>query len=444
MTRPKQVEQAMPDKKTLKTALDLIDFISASPTAAHAVSESARRLDSAGFKRVEEKDAWKNKPGDKFYVVRDRSAIVACRIGSKPPEKAGFRLVGAHTDTPGLRLKPNAVYSQGGYIQLGVEIYGGPILASWLDRDLGLAGRVVIREKDGSLKTQLVYIDKPVCRIPNLAIHMARDVNNEGLKIDKQTQLPPLLGLGDEAALEEQPLRKLLADSAGVKPEKIESYRLDVVDIQPGTLGGMSDEFIFTPRYDNLASCHAGIEGIIAAPAKTPFTQVVALFDNEEVGSTSAAGAGSRFLDNVLERLCLKSDNPREAFFRAMNASVMISVDGAHAVHPNYPEAHDPHHMPMLNGGPVVKVNANERYTTDIEALEHLNSCAARAKVKLQTFVARSDKPCGSTIGPMTAARLGIDSVDIGNPMIAMHSIREMAGAEDQLSMIKLLTEHFS
>ncbi|HDS30602.1 MAG TPA: M18 family aminopeptidase, partial [Firmicutes bacterium] len=330
------------------------------------------------------------------------------------------------------------------YIQLGVEIYGGPILASWLDRDLGLAGRILIREKSGAARAQLVFIDKPVCRIPNLAIHMARDINNEGLKIDKQTQLPPLMGLGDESVLAMEPLKKLIAEFVGIRPGKIESFRLDVVDIQPGTLGGIYNEFIFAPRYDNLSSCHAAIEALIDAPSETEFTQVVALFDNEEVGSATPAGAGSRFLDNFIERISLSKNNSRENFFRAMNVSTMISADGAHAVHPNYPEAHDPHHLPMLNGGPVIKVNAMERYTSDIDALEHLNSCALRAKVKLQTFVARTDKPCGSTIGPMTAARLGIDSVDIGNPMIAMHSIREMAGTEDQLSMILLLKEHFS
>ncbi len=434
----------MPTKKTKTAALDFLSFVSASPTAAHAAGEAARRLEKAGFKQIRESESWKLKPGSRFYIIRDHSAIIACRVGTVLPEKSGFRIIGSHTDFPGFRVKPNGLYSQSDYLQLGVEIYGGPILATWTDRDLGLAGKVIIKDKSGKPSVKLFFIDRPICRIPNLAIHMANQVNKDGLKLDKQTHLPPVIGIGDEKALEDFPLKKEIAKAAGVAAGKIENYRIEVVDIQPGTLGGFDDEFIFTSRYDNLSSCHAGIEAIINAPAKTPFTQIVAMFDNEEVGSNTPPGAGGRFLDNVLERLCLASKNPREAYFRALNCSMMISADGAHAVNPNYADAHDPHHKPILNGGPVLKVNAMERYATDIETTEHLSDCAKKAKVPLQTFVSRTDKPCGSTIGPMTAARLGISSVDIGNPMISMHSVREMAGTDDQLSMIKLLTGHLS
>ena len=360
----------------------MLRYIDASPTSAHAAGEASRRLDKAGFRRLEEADRWEVGPGDQCYVVRDFSAIVAFRVGRGLPEDSGFRIVGAHTDFPGLRLKPNAVYSKAGYVQLGVEIYGGPILATWTDRDLGLAGRVVVKADDGSVQVKIVRIDRPICRIPNLAIHMNREVNEEGLKLNKQEHLPPIVGLGDEKSLLEAPLKKLLAESAGVDIEKIIDWRIDVVDIQPGAIGGINKEFVFSGRIDNLASCHAGIEALIAAPKDSPFTQVVALFDNEEVGSMTPGGAGSRLLDHVLERLCLRENQRREAFFRATAKSIMISCDGAHAVNPNYPEAHEPRHQPILNGGPVLKVNAQERYTTEVEALAHLQSCANRASVK--------------------------------------------------------------
>jgi len=436
----------MPADTAGSIALDMLRFIDSSPTSAHAALESARILKQAGFSPLNEKDTWNISPavGDRHYVIRNQSAVLAFRVGRRPPETAGFRIIGAHTDFPGLRLKPNGVYSKNGYIQLGVEVYGGPILATWTDRDLGLAGRAAVRNDDGSIAIHLFNLNRPLCRIPNVAIHMNRDVNDEGLKLNKQDNLPPVIALGDDSSLESAPLTKLVAEEIGIAPEKILDIRLEVVDIQPGSIGGLNGEFVFSGRIDNLASCHAAVTALISAPNDTPFTQVVALFDNEEVGSQTVSGAASRFLDNVLERLCMTSPSPREAFFRSTDLSIMVSADGAHAVNPNYPEAHDPRHLPILNGGPVLKVNAQERYTTEIEALAHLRSCAERSNIKLQTFVARSDKPTGSTIGPMTASRLGIKSVDIGTPMLSMHSIREMGGGNDQEMMISLLKEHLS
>jgi aspartyl aminopeptidase len=434
----------MPSDKSISTTRDLIRFIDSSPTASHAASEAARLLDESGFKPLDETEPWDLHPGNQRYLIRDHSAIIAFRVGSEHPQDSGFRIIGAHTDFPGLRLKPNAVYSKAGYVQLGVEVYGGPIVATWTDRDLGLAGRIILKTGDSSIQVKLVRINRPMCRIPNLAIHMNRDVNENGLKLNVQDNLPPIIGMGDDKFLEELPLKKLLAESAGVDVEKIVDYRIEIVDIQPGAIGGIDNAFVFSGRIDNLASCHASIEALRSAPKDAPFTQVVALFDNEEVGSQTPGGAGSRLLDHVLERLCIGENQPREAFFRATAKSFMISCDGAHAVNPNYPEAHDPKHQPMLNGGPVLKVNAQERYTSEIEALAHLQNCAERAGIKLQTFVARTDKPCGSTIGPMTAARLGIRSVDIGTPMLSMHSIRETGGVEDQAKMLDLMGRHFT
>lgn len=433
----------MREKESKQTALDMISFIDACPTAAHAVAELSSRFEKAGFKRLDEADSWSVQPGDQLYIVRNHSSILAIRAGSAPLQDAGFRIIGAHTDFPGLRLKPNGFYSKNGYIQLGVEVYGGPILHTWTDRDLGLAGKIIAKTDNRPPEVILFVVRRPVCRIPNLAPHIDPDKKKEGLQLNKQDHLPPVIGIGEEKALEEKPVLKLIAESLGIDPEKISSYSIEIFDIQPGCLGGLNDEFIFVRSFDNLASCHAAMEALLRAP-ETAFTQVVALFDNEEVGSTTMQGARSGFLDSVLERLCLSSDNPREAFFRALAKSLAVSADGAHAVNPNYPEAHEPKHQPILNGGPVIKVNAQERYTTQIDALEHLKQCAERQNVPLQTFVARTDVGTGSTIGPMTASRLGIKSIDIGSPMISMHSVREMAGTDDQLSMVKLLTEHFS
>jgi len=436
----------MPDPAARQTSLDLLDFIASSPTAAHAAREVARRLDRAGFVRLDENDRWSLKPSDQVYIVRNHSSIIAARIGASPPEDAGFRIVGAHTDFPGFRLKPRGVYSKNGYIQLGVEVYGGPILHTWTDRDLGLAGKLAVKNEDGSHEVLLFEVNRPVCRIPNLAPHIRPEKTDE-IKLNKQDHLPPVIGIGDEKALEDKPVMKLIAAAAqggGVDPERISSHWIEVFDIQPGAVGGMNEEFLFVRSFDNLASCHAGIEALTMAPKDAPFTQIVALFDNEEVGSGTMQGAASRFLDSLIERICLSSDQPREAYFRSLANSMMISADGAHAVNPNYPEAHEPRHHPILNGGPVMKINANERYTTQIDAAEHLRKCAEKSGVPLQTFVARTDVGTGSTIGPMTASRLGMRSVDIGSPMISMHSSREMAGAVDQLHMIRLLTEHFS
>jgi len=432
----------MPDPTARQVSLDLINYIDASPTAAHATLETIRRLVDRGYKCLDEKNKWNISPGDKFHVTRNGSSIIAVNVGTAPFDEAGFRIIGAHTDFPGLRLKPNGVYAKQGYIQLGVEIYGGPILHTWLDRDLGIAGTLVVENENGAHETVPYAIKKPVCRIPNLAPHIKVDKNAE-FKINTQDHMPPVIGLGEDKALEDKPVLKLIAGAADVDPNRVSSYTLEVFDLQPGAIGGMNEEFVFSRAIDNLAACHAAVEAFLNSSEPAPFTRIIALFDNEEVGSQTMQGAGSRFLDMIIERLNALSENPRESYFRSIANSLFISNDGAHAVNPNYPEAHEPRHHPVLNGGPVLKINANQRYTTNSEALEHLRSCAKRADVKLQEFVARTDVGTGSTIGPMTATRLGIRAVDIGVPMISMHSSREMGGVEDQLSMIKLLTEHF-
>jgi len=420
----------------------LLSFLAASPTAVHAVFEAARRLTDAGFKPLSEQEAWKLKPGDAFFVVRGGSSLVAGVVGKKPPVKNGFRLVGAHTDVPALRLKPRDRYANEGYLQLGVEVYGGPILATWLDRDLTLAGRLVVRDKSGGLCELPVRLDRPMCRIPSLAIHLNRQVNDDGLKLDQQKHLPPIFGLGDQERLEVGVLPQMLAEAAGVEADAVVEYRLDLVDAQPPALGGVENEFVFARGIDNLVSCFAALEALCALPRPLETTAVIALFDSEEVGSNTARGAASTFLDVALERLCAAGKSPREDFQRALARSILVSADGAHAVHPNYADRHDPRHKPALNRGPVIKVNAGERYATTVATQAYLQECAELAGIPVQHFVQRSDLPCGTTIGPISATRLGVATVDVGAPMLSMHSIRETTGASDTRLLAELLAAH--
>ena len=420
--------------------LDLMRFIEAGPTAAHAIQAAVERLEGAGYTRRAEADGWNTAPGETFFVVRGFNSLIAVRTGSAPLAEAGFRIAGAHTDAPGFRLKPNAFYAESGYLQMGVEIYGGPLLSTWTDRDLTVAGKLFVRSPGAPPRAVLVKGDRPLCRIPQLAIHLNREVNTEGLILDKQKHLPPIFGLGKEQALAEKPLIRLLAEGAGLDPAEVVATELELIDVQPPAFGGLSEELYFAPRIDNLAGSHAVLEAFLAADAPGDATRVIALFDSEEIGSQTLAGAGSRFLDGVLERLA----SAGEAIHRALARSILVSVDGAHALHPNYADFHDPHHRPCLNGGPVIKVNAMQRYATSALTGHWFEACAGRAGIEIQHYVHRTDLPCGSTIGPMTAARLGVATIDVGNPMLSMHSIRETGGVADQLGMISVLAEHFT
>lgn len=421
---------------------DLLEFLASAPTAAHAVEETAKDLVAAGFLQVVEEQAWQLKAGDAFFVMRGGSSLVAGIVGEKPPTESGFRLVGAHTDVPALRLKPHARYHRAGYLQLGVEVYGGPILATWLDRDLTLAGRLVVRDEEGRLREETVRLDKAVCRIPSVAIHLNRKVNDDGLKLDKQKHLPPIFGLGGEEILEQPHLFQMLAEAADVEVDAIVDCQLDLVDAQPPAYGGVEDEFLFARGIDNLVSCHAAVQALLSPADTGEATAIIALFDNEEVGSNTTRGAGSTFLDVVLERLCMSGRKQREGLQRALAQSLLVSADGAHAAHPNYLDRHDPRHRPVLNGGPVIKANANERYATSAATRAYLQECADLAGVSVQQYVQRSDLPCGTTIGPISATRLGVATVDVGAPMLSMHSIRETTGAGDPEALSRLLAAH--
>jgi aspartyl aminopeptidase len=425
----------MSDTSPLDQARDLCAFIDASPTPYHAVAETARRLSAHGFSVLDEREEWKIEAGSKHYLIRGGGTLVAIVAGKKPPARAGFLLLGAHTDSPNLRVKPSPDISSNGYHSFGIEVYGGALWHTWLDRDLSIAGRVT---QSGG-QTRLVKFDRPLCRIPSLAIHLNRDVNTQGLQLNPEKHLLPLLSLGEKD--DKRGLKALVGERLGVFPDEIVAFDLCLYDAQPASLAGPASEFVYAPRLDNLGSCHAAIEALLGAGAAGDLTRVIALYDHEEVGSQSAAGAKSRFLYSVLDRVALAyGDSGRDATSRALARSLMVSADMAHALHPSYTEKHDKHHAPRLGKGPVIKANVNQSYATDAPSAAAFEEACREAGSSAQRFVSRNDLPCGSTIGPISAATMGIRTVDIGNPMLSMHSCRELAATADIGPMIRALT----
>jgi aspartyl aminopeptidase len=425
-----------------KVARELINFIDVSPSPWHAVANVETRLREHGFTRLEESERWSLAAGGRHYVVREGASLIAFMLGSEPLAETGFRIVGAHTDSPGLRVKPKATMRDDGISRLAVEVYGGPILATFTDRDLSLAGRIVLRTSSGQ-ETRLVNFQQPLVRLPNLAIHMNRDVNDKGLKLNKQTELPLILGLAGKNDDVDAQLRRLLADATDCDVADVLSWELAVYDAQKGALWGANEAFIASRQLDNLSSCHAALAALLATKQPTA-TCVAALFDHEEVGSESAAGAGGSFVSDVLRRISAQAGQDEEDWLRSKARSFFISADMAHAYNPNYPAAYEPGHKVMVNGGPVIKTNANQRYTTGAESAAHFIGFCEQARVPYQQYAHRGDIGCGSTIGPIVAAKLGIASVDVGSPMWAMHSARESAGVEDQAYMIAALGAAFS
>jgi len=426
-----------------KNIQGLLNFIDRSPTPFHAVDEMKRILIHEGYSELKETNSWKLNPNGRYFITRNGSSLIAFIVGLKSQDASGFKIIGAHTDSPNLRLKPNPTYVKSGYLQLGVEVYGGVLLSTWADRDLSLAGRVILKGKKLPL-SKLIRFDDALLRIPQLAIHLNRDVNEKGLVLNKQNHLPPIISLEKKKNATKDLIEKMISKKLRCRPADILSMELSLYDTQPGSIGGANGEFIFSSRLDNLASCHASLIALTESKYNDPMTRAIAFYDHEEVGSESAQGAGSTFLKNVLERLVLSFENPREAFFRSMANSFFISADMSHAVHPNYTEKHDTNHMPMINGGPVIKCNSNQRYATEGVSSAWFEMICKKARIPIQKFVVRTDLGCGSTIGPITASNLGIRTVDVGNPMLSMHSIREMAGANDHQPLIKAFKEFFT
>ena len=402
------------------SAAGLCEFIDASPSPFHVCATVADRLRSAGYTELAETDRWDEAAAGRFFTVRSGSLIAWTATGRQQP----FRIVGAHTDSPNLRVKQRPDRAETMWRLVRLQPYGGAWLNSWLDRDLGLSGRISLRTKDSELEHRLVRFDEPLLRVPQLAIHLAEDRNS--VSLNPQRHLDAILGAEGPA----RPFHHYVADWAGVAPADLLSADLMTHDLTPSRVIGVDKDLISAPRLDNQASCYAGLEALLAAEPGD-YLPVLALFDHEEVGSVSDHGAQSDLLRTTLERIVLAAGGDREDFLRLTTASMVASADMAHATHPNYPERHEPGHPIYVNAGPVLKVQPNLRYATDSRTAAAFELACRAAGVSLQRYEHRADLPCGSTIGPMTAARTGIPTVDVGAPQLAMHSARELMGVGD-------------
>lgn len=427
-----------------KLALELVDFLYDSPSACHGVKATQKILDKNGFIEIKENDKWDLQAKGKYYVIKNDSALIAFEVGTRDIEETGLRLIGAHTDVPGFRIKPNPqMISEGKYVKLNTEVYGGPILHTWFDRPLSIAGKVSLKGASPlKPETRLVNINKPLLIIPSLAIHMNREVN-EGFKINRQVDTLPLLGLINDKLEKEDYLMNILAEELKVNKEDILNFELGLYEYEKGMLIGMNEELISSGRFDDLWMVYAGIKALVDS-RENEATKVMICIDNEEIGSLTAEGANSTLLNNILERIVLGLGKDREGYYRALANSIMISADLAHAVHPNLGDKHDPTNRPVLEGGPVLKIAASGSYSTDsFNGAVFAGVCEA-AGVPFQKFVNRSDVRGGTTIGPVTAANLTIPVIDMGAPVLGMHSIRELASVKDNYYTIKAFTEFFS
>ncbi|KJA29957.1 hypothetical protein HYPSUDRAFT_153148 [Hypholoma sublateritium FD-334 SS-4] len=463
-----------------EAATRFLKFVNASPTPFHAVHNAAVRLEKAGFQKILEKDDWEKtaQPGGKYYFTRNQAALVAFTLPQKWKQGAGLSIVATHVDSPNLKanwnyVRPISKRSKSAYLQVGVETYGGGIWHSWLDRDLSLAGRIVVSQQSGGFTSKLIKIDRPILRIPTLAIHLDRNVN-DAFKFNQETEFVPILGLIESqlnapsakpdsdddkdaypsakppkvaSSIQENhhpALLSLLADELSIAPEEIHDFELSLYDTQPACLGGINNEFIFSPRMDNLVSSFCAVEALAESASSQYFPTLegnvncIALFNHEEIGSVSSSGAESSLIPSLLNRL---SPTPA-TLAQSIAHSFLISSDMGHALHPNYTTKHEEKHKPMINGGVVVKTNAKQRYASDAITTFIVKKLIERKGGKVQEFEARNDMPCGSTVGPMLS-KIGVRTVDVGNAMLSMHSIRETAGSHDVQSAIDLFSSFF-
>lgn len=423
----------------------LMDYLGRSVTAFHAASTAAALLEAAGFRRLDEADPWALEGGGRYYLARNSSSVIAFCVGTRPPAEAGFRIVGAHTDSPGLKIRTATESLSQNVGRIGVDIYGAPIVSGWLDRELAVAGRVAVVDGTGAARSVLVDSERPVAVVPNAAIHLNREVN-KGYEYDPQTKLSALFSASPAGSSRPGflPFVASLMGDAAVPPESLRGMDLFLYDPTPPRRFGVEGELVAAGRVDNLAGCHAGLTALgesVDAEPSLPVTRVLALFDNEEVGSRSYQGADSSFLRQVLERIAALRGGglPAETYHRAASRSAMASVDAAHAFHPSWPEKYEERTTPLLNRGLSLKINGRMKYATDAEGLAFFEALCGRLKVPSQRFEFRADQTPGSTIGPMSSAGLGVRTVDLGLPILAMHSIRETFGAADQESLVVAL-----
>lgn len=420
----------------------LIDFLEESPVNFLAVEALSKRLEAAGFRRIDAKEPLKDvAAGDKLYVTKNDSSIYAFVMGSKPMAEAGFRIICSHCDSPTFRIKPNAEMQRGGMVSLNTEVYGGPVMATWFDRPLSLAGRVIVKGNDAlHPETRLLHIRRPLLIIPNLAIHFNRQVN-DGVKLSKQKDMLPLMAnYVTEQMQRDGVLMTLIAEELDINIDSILDFDLYLYDVSPACTVGLNQEFISGGRLDDLSMVHASLEALLGATGDNPVpevTRVMAVFDNEETGSQTKQGAGSPFLRSMLERLVMAQGGTADDFYRAVEQAYMISADNAHAWHPNYSEKYDPTNHPVLGGGPVIKLNAAQKYATDAMSAAIFASLCKEAGVPCQHFVNHSDVAGGSTLGNILASSLPLRGVDMGNGVLGMHSIRETASVADHIYCVK-------
>lgn len=421
------------EKTAEKFAADLLAYVNDSPTAFQAVENGATFLKACGFQELEETQGWSLQKGGKYFLVKNSSALVAFTVGEGSLAKEGFRIIGAHTDSPCLKIKPGVCsVTPDGYVKVNVEIYGGAILNTWFDRPLAVAGRLLVRE-NGALREKLIQIDKPVFLIPNLCIHFHKEINEKNA-YNKQTDLLPLFCMKEEGVEKEDYLFRLIQEETGIGKADIADYELFLCEYQKGIFTGKNLEFISASRIDDLSMVYAGLSAL--AEAKTGLgCQVLAAFDNEEVGSTTAQGANSGLLRHILNRICKNFGLSDEEYFQAIANSTSVSADLAHAVHPNYGEKHDTETRPVLGGGPVIKYSASQRYATTAFSAAYFMEACKRAGVPCQKFVNRNDIAGGSTIGPALSGLTTIPTVDVGAPILAMHSIREFGAVADMVGI---------
>ena len=426
-----------------KFAENMLDFIYNSPTQFNAVEVSAEMLEKNGFEKLNLKENWKLEVGKKYYTTKNSSALVAFKVNSDEVEKEGFRIIGSHTDSPGFRIKPNAeMESCSAYLKLNTEGYGGMILSTWLDRPLAMAGRVFLRgENPFKPVEKIVNINKPVCIIPNLAIHMNRSIN-DGYKYNKQTDMLPLVGLINEQLEKDNYMVKLLASELNVEVEEIIDFDIFLYEYEKGCFTGANEEFISTGRLDNLSMYYSSVEALLDSDSKSGISIAVG-FDNEEVGSATKQGADSNMLLNILERVCISLGKDRQQFFEAIENSFIISSDLAHAVHPNVNGMADPTNRPVMGKGPVIKVHAGQAYTSDGYSISVYKEICRECGVEYQEFVNKSDQRGGSTIGPISSTHIDIPSVDVGAPILSMHSIRELGCSEDFYNTYKTFMKFY-
>jgi aspartyl aminopeptidase len=423
--------------KNINHGKQFLKFISQSPTPYHVVANIKEKLVEQEFTELWESKKWKLKQGGRYFVVKNDSALICFTLGNKAPADTGFKIFGAHTDSPGLKLKPNPEKELSDFVSLGVEVYGGPLLPTWFDRDLSIAGRVTYSNTQNKLQTAIINFKKPIAFIPSLAIHLSKK-GDEIPKLDKQKQLPPiLLQKNSQSPDFNSILKGMINKQEKINPKSILDFDLFLYDTHMPTQVGYLNEFIAGARIDNLLSCYCGLEGLIASQSKD--NCLLVLNDHEEVGSQSDVGAGGVFLKSVLKRLPANTED----YYRLINQSTLISADNAHGIHPNHPEKHDDKHLPKLNQGPVIKINANQRYTTNANTSGYFKLLCQNAGIPYQVFVSNSNITCGSTIGPITSSLTGIKSVDVGAATFGMHSIRELCGVKDVEWMTKMATAFF-